>query len=352
MAPTTLKQLLKKPVYRLTDYIVGSDYFRELFWQTFRDLHRPDSVARMDYLDNPYGDGPSAESPGTGQTGAPVFITARFRSGSTFLWQVFRQLEGVTAYYEPLNENQWFLDREYGTDDTHIGVDNYNVEYRGLSRLSDVYNPAWVNRNLFMTARDHDPALQTYITALIEATDHRPVLQFNRMDFRLAWLAAQFPEARIVHLYRHPRQQWMSILKDGGGPSTDYRYRHDDPLDLFYLINWAKDLRLHFPFLEPEGQHPYAIHYYLWRLSHMAGKQHAHVSIGYEELITDFTGVASRLFQALGLTVSSEEIDRLAGLNAGRVKESWRQYAKPDWFSEIEAGCDRVLRRFLEAGHP
>ena len=351
MIPIKLKQLLKKPVYRLTDYIVRSDYFRELFWQTFRDLHRPNTPTRLNYLDNPYEDDSSAVSSGHA-TRAPIFITARFRSGSTFLWQVFRQLERVTAYYEPLNENQWFLNRGYGTDDTHIGVDNYDTEYQGLSRLSECYNPTWVNRNLYMTARDHDPALFTYINALIDAAEERPVLQFNRMDLRLAWLAAQFPEARIVHLYRHPREQWMSILKDGREPPKDYRYRQNDPLDYFYLINWAKDLRLHFPFLEPEGQHPYAIHFYLWRLSHMAGKQHAHVSICYEKLITDFTGVASQLFSALDLSVSPGEIDRLAGLNAGRVKESWRQYADLDWFREIEASCDRVLRLFLKAGRP
>src|SRR5262245_10101110 len=38
----------------------------------------------------------------------PIFITARFRSGSTLIWNLFRHLSGVTAYYEPLNERKWF----------------------------------------------------------------------------------------------------------------------------------------------------------------------------------------------------------------------------------------------------
>src|SRR5262245_55459716 len=38
----------------------------------------------------------------------PLFITGRFRSGSTLLWQLFRALPGVTCYYEPFNERRWF----------------------------------------------------------------------------------------------------------------------------------------------------------------------------------------------------------------------------------------------------
>ena len=38
----------------------------------------------------------------------PIFITARFRTGSTLLWNIFRHIEGCTAYYEPFNERRWF----------------------------------------------------------------------------------------------------------------------------------------------------------------------------------------------------------------------------------------------------
>jgi hypothetical protein len=39
---------------------------------------------------------------------APIFITARFRTGSTLLWNAFRHVRGCTSYYEPLNERRWF----------------------------------------------------------------------------------------------------------------------------------------------------------------------------------------------------------------------------------------------------
>src|SRR5437868_4059285 len=48
---------------------------------------------------------------GTGEDHAssdPIFITGRFRSGSTLLWNIFRHTPGCTSYYEPLNERRWF----------------------------------------------------------------------------------------------------------------------------------------------------------------------------------------------------------------------------------------------------
>lgn len=63
----------------------------------------------------------------------PVFVTARFRTGSTLLWNIFRHVDDCTAYYEPLNERRWFdhsLRREW-VDPTHTGVEDYWREYDG-----------------------------------------------------------------------------------------------------------------------------------------------------------------------------------------------------------------------------
>ena len=38
------------------------------------------------------------------------------------------------------------------------------------------------------------------------------MLQFNRADLRVAWLRQQFPQAKLIHLYRHPRDQWLSVF--------------------------------------------------------------------------------------------------------------------------------------------
>ena len=56
---------------------------------------------------------------------APVFLTGRFRSGSTLLWNLFRNVPDCTSFYEPLNERRWFDPSTRGqrVDRTHLGVE-------------------------------------------------------------------------------------------------------------------------------------------------------------------------------------------------------------------------------------
>src|SRR5262249_14305528 len=144
-----------------------------------------------------------------------VFITGRFRSGSTLLWNLFRMADGFTSYYEPLNERRWFDASARGdrVDPTHRGVSDYWKEYTGLEELGRYYCADWIRRNLYMDERHWDPDLLAFVRLLCERAAGRPVLQFNRVDFRLAWLRHHFPAARIVHLYRHPRDQWCSHIQ-------------------------------------------------------------------------------------------------------------------------------------------
>jgi hypothetical protein len=63
----------------------------------------------------------------------PIFVTARFRTGSTMLWHLLRQLDGVTAYYEPCHDN--LLEHVRGdtpVQESHYAVDSYWDEYREL----------------------------------------------------------------------------------------------------------------------------------------------------------------------------------------------------------------------------
>ena len=81
----------------------------------------------------PYQDLARPSQAGADYSGT-VFITARFRTGSTLLWNIFRHIDGCVSYYEPLNERRWFDSRARGNriDSTHRGVDDYWREYEGL----------------------------------------------------------------------------------------------------------------------------------------------------------------------------------------------------------------------------
>ncbi|NOG82709.1 MAG: sulfotransferase [Candidatus Scalindua sp. SCAELEC01] len=339
----------KRPFYWIVNFLLHSNYFRESLWETSKDIfcqnnYIPTNKLSLHSIPAQY----KCSTENSKNEIAPVFVTARFRSGSTFFWQLFRNIDGTTTYYEPLNENRWYLHNEVKPqiDPTHLGVKDYHKEYYGMSYLDKWFRYEWSYRYLFMDEKHYDPNLYNYINALIVGASGIPVLQFNRMDFRLAWLKANFPKAKIVHLYRNPREQWMSIQRDGGVVPLEYKLSPSSNLALFDTLHWARDLRHVFPFLELDNEiHPYALHYFIWRLSYSFGKCYADYSIAYEDIITEFRETFGRLLDDLG--INGVDINLLLPLNRGRVRNSWQEYAPVLWFEEIETKCDRILKTYF-----
>lgn len=345
----------RRPIYWLIRKALNSDFVREELWRSGRDRLRRTTSPRLDAseFDRPPAgyDLARAEAPQP-VLPSPVFITARFRSGSTFLWQLFRAIEGVTAYYEPLNERRWFLhpERSAASDPSHRGVNSYGLEYAGMADLEALFDLNWGYHELYMDERSHDPRLFRYIDQLIRRAGGRPVLQFNRVDLRLPWLRAHFPSARIVHLFRHPREQWMSIQAKGRVP-VDCTLKNFARYDAFYTLAWARDLRVIFPFLELDDDlSPYALHYYLWRLSMIFGRSHSHLSLSYEDLTARFESTFGGLLAGLG--IEGADLERLRRLNRGPTVPRWPDYADDGWFGAIEAECERTLRIYFGAPAP
>jgi hypothetical protein len=298
-------------------------------------------------LDPPYAD--LGRVPGTVDRSLPrpVVITARFRTGSTLLWNIFRHLDGCTAYYEPFNERRWFDAAQRGSrvDGTHGPVGDYWREYDGLPELARYYNEDWIRRRLYMGERSWDPDMAAYVRTLIERASGRAVLQFNRIDFRLAWFRRTFPDAIVVHLFRHPRDQWCSTLTDlheypATAPAEDFT-AHDH----YYLREWAADLQQWFPFLaERETSHPYQTFYYIWKLSYWFGAAYAHHSISFEQLTTNPVRELEQLFRAIAMP----DIDAPASAALVTPTPSrWPRYAAEGWFLEHEMRCEQTLHAFF-----
>jgi len=300
----------------------------------------------------PYADlGEASDVILAGQRSDAVFITARFRSGSTLLWNLFRHLPHCTAYYEPLNERRWFDPRTRGTfvDPTHREVDDYWREYEGLSELGRYYRQRWVHRELYMDADAWDTDMKRYVEILIDRAPGRPVLQFNRIDFRLPWFRHHFPRAKIVHLYRHPREQWCSSLLRPDCFTKDQSIAEFARHDQFYLRMWASDLKCRFPFLdEREASHPYELFYYIWKLSYLLGRTYAHYSLAYEELLTRPEETLVKLFAFLN--VVEFNLHALKAIIKPPRADKWRDYADDAWFRKIESRCENVLAQYLTPG--
>lgn len=296
----------------------------------------------------PYADLGRAEGDGrTSLRDDILFITARFRSGSTLLWNLFRHAPGCTSYYEPLNERQWFNPSRRGqtVDATHLDVEEYWTEYENLGVLGGYFSEEWASRHLLMDENFHDPRLKRYIEIMVERAPGRPVLQFNRVDFRLPWLKHNFPNAKLVHIYRHPRDQWVSSLM--GNPVDPLKARLADftPHDRFYLTSWVRDLKYHFPFLsEMDSQHPYRAFYLLWKLSWMAGTAQCHCSMAFEHLVTNPEQELDRLLKAVDLKVDPAPL--LPVIQKPPLGK-WTRYANDEWFQKHETACETILADFF-----
>jgi hypothetical protein len=347
-----LRQALRGTFFHILRKAAATDDGRAIAADTVRGLLTSPTATWRD-LDTgeepPYEDLGRADRDGDPSLrGDAVFITARFRSGSTLLWNLFRNVEGCTAYYEPLNERRWFDPAARGNrvDATHRKVEDYWKEYDGLAELGRYYREHWIDHALLMDEASWDPNLQRYVELLIERAPGRPVLQFNRIDFRLPWFRRQFPAARILHLYRHPRDQWCSALFDSKRFSPDGHVRDFAPHDGFYLLAWARDLKYQFPFLDERAvSHPYQLFYYLWKLSYLFGRKHAHHSVAFEHLVADPDAQLPPLFAAAG--IERYDVDRLKALIVRPAVGKWKEYAGDNWFRNHETACEKVLAGFL-----
>ena len=198
-----------------------------------------------------------------------------------------------------------------------------------------------------MDSTSWNPQLRAYIQGLIDAAPGRAVLQFNRVDFRLPWLRTHFPNARFIHMYRHPRDQWCSSLVNISSFPRDATIAEFEPHDHFYLLSWARDLSYQFPFLDPRTvNHAYELFFWIWTLSYWAGRQYCDDSFAFEALCESPLQELTRLMQVAG--VKEYDAEHLKTLIVPQ-KPKWKHYADHDWFAEREARCMGRLRDFLES---
>jgi len=162
----------------------------------------------------------------------PVFLHSLFRSGSTYLFSVFRRSPaGYYCYEEPLSELFLTMDprlfesmpftRELNRLQRHPDLDRpYKVEYGPIrEQVARCFRKSFPYDLFFLGEQDDEPDLRRYIALLLAAATGRPFLQFCRSSFRTAWLHANF-DAVNLHLWRNPRDQWMSYSISSYFPVT------------------------------------------------------------------------------------------------------------------------------------
>jgi hypothetical protein len=352
-----IRKSLRTAFFAFLRRIADDDDVREIFAERVEERHSVVALSAISAASQfavPYAElaqREEAEVPRLADAGrGPVFVTGRFRSGSTLMWSIFRHVPSVTSYYEPFNERRWFdvTARGEKVDQTHLGVSDYWKEYDHLAELGQYFDEDWKFRRLYMSGASYDAPMQKYIETMIERAPGRPVLQFNEMDFRLGWLRAWFPEVPIIHIFRHPRDQWCSTLQEAARTAAQCRLREFEAYDGFYLLRWARDLRHTFPFLTMDAEaFAYELYYQVWKLSYLFGQRYAELSLRFEDLIADPRRNIRKILETAGMP--EVDVEPLVPLVSPVRIGKWRECADADWFSDIEARVDATIARYAGA---
>jgi len=191
-------------------------------------------------------------------------------------------------------------------DDHHFFVGNYYDSLKGFRRIPSLFDPSWGNTSLYMDRNSCNDAMHRYLsyvigTALGQAP--RAMLKENRFAFRLGWLRANFPGAKIVHIYRDKDAQWRSILRrvrqhlgrtDVGENDVNFRG--------FSIASWCEDLKSRFPQLEAgNSRNGYERFCKLWELSLSEQQRYADISIDYWDLTHAFEDTCNQLWRCIGI---------------------------------------------------
>ncbi len=259
------------------------------------------------------------------------------------LWNIFRQIPDVVAYYEPLHEKlpQWMASR-VPPQASHPHIDCYFQDYPPVEDLKQHHLAEFGLCRLYLESDESYPPLKNYIQYLIDCrpVGRLPVLQFNRVDFRLAWLKAHFPETPIIHLYRSPRDQWYSSIADS--PEALDENPDADP---YLITSWARDLCRQFPFLaRPYIRHAYQRFYFLWKLSFLVGSRLADLSVAYEAILQQADFIIPQLLRIGHLEVQ-KNLETCKSVILKRPFERWKHYRSEEWFTGLEQECNEILKK-------
>jgi hypothetical protein len=245
-----------------------------------------------------------------------VFVSGDFSSGTTLLFTLFRKTGQYYSLYEPLHEKLleyliWPL-REY---EHHFFVSNYFSEFSGFRQIPELFDPAWGNSGLFLPATAEAPELYRYLSYVIGTAfgrAERVMLKENRFTFRLGWLRARFPQAKVVHIYRDRARQWNSVLR-----RVQAYYGRDDvgqdkvTFNGFNIARWCEDIKGTYPQLAAEHfQTGYERFCRLWELSFAEHQRYADISVDYDALVRDFEATATRIGSCVGYRFDTASLKR------------------------------------------
>lgn len=153
---------------------------------------------------------------------SPIYIHSLFRSGSTYIFNKFRESnENFYCYQEPFNEHLLIAKHNPNEileihKDTSVILRHpklnkpYFFEFYPIIKQVSRYLDSSLCYKKFFDSKDEEGTLNSYINCLIKQTDKVPVLQMCRSFGR----TSVFNNGRNIFLWRNPWDQWWSYKVD------------------------------------------------------------------------------------------------------------------------------------------
>ena len=295
----------------------------------------------------------------------PIFIIARFRSGSTMLWKLFSIVEEYAAYFEPLHESvdgyMYQLQHDEKLGHKNVIENPFGLFLLNWEKIGKSYKREVAFKNIILEKDEKYPVLERWISTLLttaKSSEKVAVFQFNRADFRIMWLKKNFPTARFIYLYRNPRNQYVSFFTSAEMKTPDWLSRFTptqwltEPYmafinpgwHLFYLKHWRILLSEAFPFLITYPfKNSYEISYCIWRLSYLAGTRNADLILNLEEdfFVNPTKGIKKLIDQ--GLLPFGYREKALSIVSPGQI-DKYKSFTREDFFIKSEERSQKLLQ--------
>lgn len=285
----------------------------------------------------------------------PIFIHSLFRTGSTYIWNKFRQDERYHCYYEPCHQNliRMTLDNIESLLTSDFEIVNhprltrsYWEEYRPALQKNIIGLPNFKKEfsfDEFCTIEDNQPFKQ-YIDYLIKvAGEKQPLFQFNRSALRIQWFKKYYPQSVNIYLIRHPRDQWQSYHNLYKRTSFDVFYIQDlllssinankepfrplarnIPLVEFHDDLFQREEQFYRIILESYDDHDrYLIFYYLWFRSMLENVLVADLVINMNRLTNslEYRAEILKILRRLGADIAEFDDSDLKRYNSYSIPE-------------------------------
>ncbi|MCB2049425.1 MAG: sulfotransferase [Novosphingobium sp.] len=282
-----------------------------------------------------------------------VIISGLPRSGTSWVGKAMSFAPGFTYYREPDNSDhvkgaagrEWWYRYLKAGDDVPQYSDHMDRALVGkvATKFTMVQNPGPIMR---LVPRRFKVIGEVFPFLYIREPD--VVVKLERASLKLDWLAARYPQARIVSLVRHPGGQFLSFKQLGWEPEVNWLLS-DERLMEEYLSPFADVMRSAKTFWEKAGAF-WGAHAYVALKQTQNGARHHFVP--FEWLCADGPARLRELSDRLGMTWTAEAQEFAApgsgvdGPTYSLRRDSIAQIDK--WRKSVEPADIEACRAFAE----